>query len=89
MMNDMEFLRTLIDLIDAKRAAPPVIVNVNVNSNGTVDTDSGEEVETAMDRDDVFIPPLQAKIEMMKKMTGVEPKNQDMIASDDDGPFEE
>lgn len=44
------------------------------------------EVESPIDRDDVFVPPLQAKIEMMKKMTGVEQKNQDLVDQDDGEP---
>jgi len=84
-MNDLSFLRYLIDLIDSKNAAaeqaktagqqPPVVVNV-----GNAEQDncgSPEEEETVLDRDDVFVPPLQAKLEMMKKLSGIEPKNQD------------
>lgn len=85
-MHDIEFIRQLIDLIDSRKA-PAVTVNVNINKDGSVSTDQ-DEVETAMDRDDVFVPPLQAKIEMMKKMTNVEPKNQDLLSSEDDEPFD-
>jgi len=50
--------------------------------------EDGEEVDTALDRDDVFIPPLQAKLEMMKKLAGIEPKNQDLLSAEEDEPFE-
>jgi len=87
-INDIEFIRYLIDLLAQKSAAPtaPTVV-INIDKGGNV-TPEKEEVETAMDKDDVFIPPLQTKIEMMKKMTGVEPKNQDLLSSDDDEPLD-
>jgi len=85
----MDFLRYLIDLIDSKKdaapAAAPTII-VNIDKNGSVSNE--QEVDTALDRDDVFVPPLQAKLEIMKKMAGIEPKNQDLIASDDDEPLD-
>lgn len=90
MLNDIDFIRYLIDLIAEKNTAvavpPPVIININ---NGKVDSNQDtEDVETAMDKENVFVPPLQAKIEMMKKMTGVESKNQDLLSSEDDEPFD-
>lgn len=92
MINDIDFLRYLIDLIDSKKnnqssATPDIVINIDKDGNAGYEPEP-EEVETAMDRDDIFIPPLQAKIEMMKKMTGVEPKNQDLLASDDDEPLD-
>lgn len=38
-----------------------------------------------MDRDDVFVPPLQAKIEMMKKMTDVPLKDETLKQSQEQG----
>ena len=107
-MRDIDFIRYLIDLIDAKKeaecepevaeivqpappAVQPVIVNVKVNGQGGGSATAGvdpDEVDSPIDRDDVFIPPLQAKLEMMKKMTGVEPKNQELMTSEDDEPFD-
>lgn len=95
-INDIEFIRYLIDLISEKNAqksvgepAPTVIINIDKNGEvGSHSDENVEDVDNPMDRDDVFIPPLQAKIEMMKKMTGVEPKNQDMMSSEDDEPFD-
>lgn len=95
MINDMEFFRYLIDLIDSKikaastttTLAPTVVINID-NKESVSSEEEHEEVETAMDKDNVFIPPLQAKIEMMKKMTGMEPKNQELLSSEDDEPFD-
>ena len=127
-LNDIDFIRYLIDLIDSsKNASPtgesstqaPVIFNIdsnNIGSNNTSsnnvggkrtqedsteddyndeeetvisnDQDSEEDEESPLDRDDVFIPPLQAKLEIMKKMAGIEPKHQDLLASDDDEPLD-
>ena len=87
-MHDIEFIRSLINLIDSRKA-PPVIVNVTVNTDGSTSSSiNPDDTETALDRDDVFVPPLQAKIEMMKKMSGVEPKNQELLSSEDDEPFD-
>jgi len=89
MINDIDFIRYLMDIIAKKEAPAPAAptVVINIDRAGNVSSDS-EEVETAMDKDDVFIPPLQAKIEMMKKMSGIEPKNQDLLSSDDDEPLD-
>ena len=90
-INDMEFIRFLIDLIDSKKeqapAAPTVVINIG--KDGDVSSSHNPtETESPIDGTDVFIPPLQAKIEMMKKMTGVEVKNQDMLSSEDDEPLD-
>ena len=37
---------------------------------------------------DVFVPPLQTKIEIMKKMANVPQKNADLLAADDDDPLD-
>jgi hypothetical protein len=92
MLNDIDFIRYLIDLIAEKNTppAPPQVI-INIDNAGKVSSEEKpEEVETALDKDDVFVPPLQAKIEMMKKMTGVEPKNQDLltVTADEDEPFD-
>ena len=72
-MRDIDFIRQLIDFIDSRRGSFNVTpapdpdeqdtkeININVNDGG-----DGDDVETPMDRDDVFIPPLQAKLEIMK-----------------------
>lgn len=114
-LNDIEFLRFLIDYIDSKKepvvqeepeveTPPTIIINVEQGeSDGDDDNfdhddcndqpNDPDDVENAMDRDDVFIPPLQAKLEIMKKMAGIQPKNQDLldqtaIEASEDEPFE-
>jgi hypothetical protein len=50
------------------------------------DTDNEENNDrNPMDRDDVFVPPLQAKIEMMKKLSGVPLKNETLKQSQEQG----
>lgn len=100
MIDNVSFLRYLIDFIDSKKEsgltniptqAPNIIINVDKDDQPEEfeqDTQP-EEVDSAMDRDDVFIPPLQAKLEIMKKLAGIEGKNQELLASeaDEDEPF--
>jgi len=86
-MRAKEFLRVLSKLIDSipAKTAPPVTVNV-VNKISP-DNKSSPEIKTALDKD-VFVPPLQTKIELMKKSVGQQDKNAAMFGSEDDGPFE-
>jgi hypothetical protein len=72
-MRAAEFMRTLADLIDQLE-------------NKTDDTKSSES-ETPMDSGDIMVPPLQQKIELMKKMTN---SNDDFNAAtaEEDEPFE-
>jgi hypothetical protein len=72
-MRAAEFMRTLADLIDQLE-------------NKTDDTKSSES-ETPMDSGDIMVPPLQQKIELMKKMTN---SNEDFNAAtaEEDEPFE-
>jgi hypothetical protein len=84
-MRAHEFLSQLIR--QAQQSQGSVTVNI-----GSINIDTKPEpadVENVMDRDDIMIPPLQQKIEMMKKMTGVEQKNQEYVASDDDEPLDQ
>ena len=69
-------------------------VHIHVGGDGVAEVGSEEEssgqpapvdVESPIDRDDVFIPPLQAKIEMMKKLTGVPPKDETLLQSQEQG----
>lgn len=92
-MRAKEFLRALSDMIDSIQddestsKAPPVIVNVNGSGQSANQGDPASDTETALDRD-VFVPPLQTKIELMKKSVGQKDKNAAMFGSEDDGPFE-
>jgi hypothetical protein len=49
--------------------------------------ESEPEVKGPLERD-VFVPPLQTKIEIMKKMADVPQKNADLLAADDDDPLD-
>jgi len=90
--NEIDFLRSLINYLDSKVNQSEETGNTVDDSSATIDPDA---VVSPIDADqpDRFIPPLQAKIEMMKKMTGVEQKGKDpiplppddqIIGSDDD-----
>jgi hypothetical protein len=68
-----DIMRDLADIIDAKQEqtkANPQIASVDYES----EDGSGAEGDSglAQQPDDVFIPPLQLKIELLKKATGVE-----------------
>jgi hypothetical protein len=69
-----DIMRDLADLIDAKQhgqdhtEASPQIASVDYEPEAGAESDSG----LAQQPDDVFIPPLQLKIELLKKATGVE-----------------
>jgi len=84
-MRAHEFLSQLIRQAQQSQGS----VTVNIGSINIDTKPEPTEVENAMDRDDIMIPPLQQKIEMMKKMTGVEQKNQEYVASDDDEPLDQ
>jgi hypothetical protein len=67
-------------------------IHIHVGSDGSSEVGAEEtnqpapvDVESPIDRDDVFIPPLQAKIEMMKKLTGVPPKDETLQQSQAQG----
>lgn len=99
---EVEFLRYLSDLI-ANRVSKedqsqtqeqqPIVVNVNNGGNTDGENGSGDvnpaDVESPIDDCDTFIPPLQAKIEMMKKLTGVQPKDQTLKQSQEEKVQEE
>ena len=76
-------MRDLADLIDARQQGEledhnemqPEVASVDYEPEGGVDADC----DLAQQPDDVFIPPLQLKIELLKKATGVE------SVYDDDG----
>jgi hypothetical protein len=70
-MNIAEILRGLTDIVDGAPAAQqPVVININ---NGESDASAiAPEHEGPTEADGVMIPPLQQKIELMKKMAGEE-----------------
>lgn len=74
-MNIAEILRGLADIVDrVDQPAPtqqPVVININ---NGETKAPSAVAPETngPTEADTMMIPPLQQKIELMKKMAGEE-----------------
>lgn len=80
-MKDLEFIRYLINLIDEKPQDDKDTHHLHpVNQQPYAVGPDPREVKNAMDRDDVFIPPLQQRIEMLKKLTGVEPHDKVVMA---------
>ena len=79
-----ELLRSLIDRIDniEKGKTQPVVVHVHNNMNGETDTDVSDTNDEEMG---TFTPPLQQKIELLKKSAGLKSI---FDLTDDDGPFE-
>ena len=71
-------MRDLADLIDAKQhgqdhtEANPQVSGVDYEPEDSSGSDIEGESGLAQQPDDVFIPPLQLKIELLKKATGVE-----------------
>lgn len=85
-MRAFEFLNNLVKQAKQNQQAGVTINIGNININTS---EEPEDVDSPMDRDDIMIPPLQQKIEMMKKMTGTEQKNQEYLASDDEEPLDQ
>jgi len=98
-MQEIEFIRHLVDFIKSRQnaeplqagaregeaevqAAEPEAVEVEVVSDGN---GTPNDAENPMDRDDTFVPPLQAKIEMMKKLTAIPPKSETLQQSQQQG----
>jgi hypothetical protein len=84
-MKTAEILRNILDLLDAEEketAQQPVVININ---NGEVANSETSTVEPVDDNLDVMVPPLQQKIELMKKSAGVksaydqEPEEEDEL----------
>lgn len=79
-----ELLRSLIDRIDnieKSNNTQPVVVHVHNNMNGETDADDSD----TNDEMGTFTPPLQQKIELLKKSAGLKSI---FDLADDDGPFE-
>jgi hypothetical protein len=67
-MKPSEILRNLADMIDARQQN-----NMSVQEPETIQSDE-PEVDTGLAHapDDIFLPPLQMKLELLKKATGVD-----------------
>jgi hypothetical protein len=69
-----DIMRDLADLIDARQQGEehidmqPEVASVDYEPEAGAESDCG----LAQQPDDVFIPPLQLKLELLKKATGVE-----------------
>ena len=77
-MRAKEFIQDLMKA--AQQSGTGVVINI-----GEINIDSGddsEEVETALDTDR-FVPPLQQKIELMKKSAGQQSKDPSIYNDDD------
>lgn len=85
-ISEVDIIRFLVDLIDNQGDSADAECEPEQcdDERNTLDD---METESPMDRDDVFIPPLQAKLEMMKLMTGVEQKNQELLGQADTTPI--
>ena len=79
-MKPSEILRSLADMIDARQqAAKPLGASGALNprlmpqvASAPVDVEFEPVSDCASQPDDVFLPPLQLKIELLKKSQGVE-----------------
>jgi hypothetical protein len=92
-MRAAEFLRGLADMLSAieddKPAQAPVIVNVN-GGNAAAPAPINPEQEQGLDDDPTMVPPLQQKLEIMKKLAGL-PNQADTTTAaiaDEDEPYE-
>ena len=70
-MKAVEIIRNLLDLIDQEETQQePVVININ---NGAVDQQTQTQPDEVVDDNvGVFVPPLQQKLELMKKAQGVD-----------------
>ena len=76
-MKPSEILRSLADMIDAKQSAltqsGPLAARIQpAPSKEAPEIGAGDGSGLAQQPDDIFIPPLQLKLELLKKATGVE-----------------
>jgi len=96
MANDISFIRELIDFIDQKlseREAEQPAQEEHTVFVSPMPTDAGAETPpddsqagvNPMERDDIFVPPLQAKIEIMKKLSGIPLKDETLAQSQEQG----
>jgi hypothetical protein len=70
-MKTAEILRNILNLLDAEEAEAaqqPVVVNINNGAAADAEQPQGEPVD---DNLGIMVPPLQQKIELMKKSAGV------------------
>lgn len=68
-MNTSDILRKLADFIDAQQQSEPEEI---LQPEEEIDSSEGDGSGLAQQPDDLMIPPLQLKMELLKKATGVE-----------------
>lgn len=61
-----------------KENAQNIVINVNSPQESPTPAVDPREVNSPVDDDETFVPPLQAHLEIMKKMAGIPIKNQDV-----------
>jgi hypothetical protein len=66
-MKPSEILRNLADMIDARQQN-----KMSAQEPETIQSDEPEDTNGLAQAPDVFLPPLQLKIELLKKATGVD-----------------
>jgi hypothetical protein len=95
-MRAAEFLRDVVNMLSSMDGEEEHDDGVEVNIHGGHQTvempghDEHEHEEPELDPNPVMVPPLQQKIEIMKKMAGL-PNQADKftaIVADEDEPFE-
>lgn len=72
-MRAAEFLRALVDMLDTmedekESTQQPVVININNGDATTAPQENPEEDEPTTDK---FVPPLQQKLELLKKNAGL------------------
>lgn len=82
---EVDFIRYLLDYIDNKIDQKIQNKNTQYEVDVVSTDDCCDSVESPIDDDKRFIPPLQANIEMMKKMAGVPPKDETLSRSQHQG----
>lgn len=77
--------------VGSEEETPNITINVvapdETEAVGNDDAVDPREIDSPVDDDETFVPPLQAHLEIMKKMAGIEAKNQNLIAPDPTNPF--
>lgn len=82
---EVDFIRYLLDYIDSKIDQKIQNKNTQYEVDVVSIDDCGDSVGSPIDDDKRFIPPLQANIEMMKKLSGVPPKDETLSQSQQQG----
>ena len=85
-MKASEILRKVADLIDMQEQPVPVQQPIVINVGGALAAQEPEQQDTEELETDVMVPPLQQKLELLKRNAGLE--NVYDQTADEDEPFE-